>query len=347
MMPRDVLPAVLWQREDMAVGMTNMSLFEKKRNPQLDPEFPVTVFRLREIYSMVSFQFEFHRFSFKDLFSELLAKGTLSNLAPSLTDPKASPPQPVPDLLQRHFYWSTACFYRAFYLMLAYFDLERKPFSSWAHVTAYYSRFYIIKAILNLFLINIINDKSLIYMGMNGVRVVEPIERLKKQWGVRGSHQIWWALFEQMGYVSDLAQIDGADFILSDSYFNSGSRNSINYSEQYMEGFKELEWFDISEDQMLSHLAMWRPRQDRDITDIDAFFEGFNPEDCDEGDFYGDEAQIIWLSIRVYLELLKAIGVQQPFVTKEKLFALLQRFTQDEYPTLCAGIRKSIADSLP
>src|SRR5438309_6200852 len=97
---------------------------------------------------------EYHRLSFEDYFSATLNKGTLSQLVPNLTHPTASPPQPVPALLQRHFYWSVACFYRAFYLMLAYLNLEKKPFYSWAHVTAYYSRFYIIQAILNFFLIN-------------------------------------------------------------------------------------------------------------------------------------------------------------------------------------------------
>lgn len=187
---------------------------EKQRNPQFDPEFPVTVARLRDIYSVASFRMEHHRLSFEEVFSERLTKVTLSNLVPSLTDPKAYPSQPVPGLLQRYLYWSAACFYRAFYLMLAYFDLERKPFSSWSHVTAYYSRFYIIKAILNLFLSNIVelkqkglqdqkDRKFLIYTGMNGVKAMQS-GVLEKKWEVRGSHQIWWALFEQMGYVSDM-----------------------------------------------------------------------------------------------------------------------------------------------
>jgi len=331
---------------------------EKPRNPRLDPQFPITVARLREIYSVVSFPMEFHRLSFEDYFSAMLNKESLSQRAPNLTHPTASPPQPVSALLQRHFYWSAACFYRAFYLMLAYLTLEERPFHSWAHVTAYYSRFYIIQAILNLFLINNVrldkrqlhdakDSEFLIYTGMNGVNAVRT-EPLKKQWKARGSHQLLWALFEQMGYVSDFPQNDGAGFILSDAYFNSGSRNAVNYSERYLEGFIELEWFDTSAEQMLSHLeACWSPRADRDITDVNAFFEGFDPEWCDEGDFYGDEGQIVWVSIRVYLELLKASGVQQQFVTKAKLFALLERFAQDEYPRLCAGIRTSIADTLP
>jgi hypothetical protein len=242
--------------------------------------------------------------------------------------------------------------------MLAYLTLEQKPFTSWAHVTAYYSRFYIIKAILNFFLINNVRlDKNrmhdgktrefVVYTAMDRVKI-NRTGPLKKLWNVEsGSHRIWWALFQQMDYVMDFPHVDGAKFILSDAYFNPGSRNAVNYSENYLDGFIELEWFDTSTEQMLSHLATWRPRRDRDITDIDAFFEGFDPEACDEGDFYGDEVQIVWTSIRVYLELLKATGIQQQFVTKEKLFALLGRLVQDEYPRLSEGIRTSIADSLP
>jgi hypothetical protein len=335
-----------------------MNPFEKIRNAQLEPGFPITIARLREIYSTASFEFEYYRLSFADFFREQLATCTLDQVAAALTKPTALPPQPVPALLQRYFYWSAACFYRAFYLMLAYLVLERRPMPSWAHVTAYYSRFYIIKAILSLFLTNIVDlrDKQslrapkdtrlVVYTCMGGVRA-RRIDPLKKQWGAGGSHQIWWALFEQMKYVPDFPEMDGAQFILSDAYFNSATRNNVNYSEEYFRGFPELEWFDSSEEDMVSQLEAWRPRADRDITDVESFFGEIDPEICDEGDFYGDEAQIVWLSIRVYLELLKQTGVQQAFITKGKVLALLERYAEGEYPTLCAGIRKSIANLLP
>lgn len=98
---------------------------------------------------------------------------------------------------------------------------------------------------------------------------------------------------------------------------------------------------------MFSHLDIWPPRPDRDITDIDAFFSGTNPEDMDVGDFYGDEGQIVWHGVRVYLELLSSIDCRQSFVTREKLFGLLERFCEKESPVLCSGIKKAVADYLP
>ena len=55
-------------------------------------------------------------------------------------------------------------------------------------------------------------------------------------------------------------------------------------------------------------------------------FRGGDPESVDPGDFYADEGQIVWLGVRVYLEVLRAAGVKQGFITREKLFGLLERF---------------------
>jgi hypothetical protein len=240
--------------------------------------------------------------------------------------------------------------------MLAYFSLERKPMPSWAHVTAYYSRFYAIKALLNLFFVNIVtlgseavDDKKrqmiLIYLTMDGVKAMSA-KKAKSILKVGGSHQIWWALFQQMQHVPDFPDKDGSKFALSDAYFNHASRNTINYSERYLEGFPELEWFDNSEVQMFSHMDMWRPRADRDITDIDSFFADTDPGEAYEGDFYGDDAQIVWHGVRVYLELLSLLKCRQSFITREKLFGLLDRFGKTEYPVLCGGIRKAVAEHL-
>lgn len=323
----------------------------------LDPLFPVTVARLRDIYSQATIRFEYHRLSFSDVLSESPDEDTPSAVEEALTERSAATPRPTTDLIQRHFYWSAACFYRSFYLMLAYFSLERKPMSSWAHVTAYYSRFYIIKALLNLFFTNIVKldskakgDKKrpmiLIYLTMDGVKTMyaKKAESLLK---TRGSHQIWWALFDQMKHIPDFPDTDGSQFALSNMYFNHANRNAINYSERYLEGFPELEWFDSSEVQMFNHMDIRRPRADHDITNIDSFFSDIDPEDADEGDFYGDDAQIVWHGVRVYLELLSLLKCRQTFVTREKLFGLLDRFGEKEYPILCGGIRKAVAEYLP
>ena len=123
---------------------------------RLDPLFPVSLARLRDIYSQASFRFEVHRLSFSDVLSGGPDEDRSSAVEEVLTDRSTATPRPTADLLQRHFYWGAACFYRSFYLMLAYFTLERRPMPSWAHVTAYYSRFYGIKALLNLFFANIV-----------------------------------------------------------------------------------------------------------------------------------------------------------------------------------------------
>ncbi|HEY4184597.1 MAG TPA: hypothetical protein VGP07_05975 [Polyangia bacterium] len=324
---------------------------------RLDPLFPVSLARLRDIYSQANFKFEFHRLSFSDVLSGSPDEDAPGAVEQDLTELSTATPRPTADLLQRHFYWSAACFYRSFYLMLAYFSLERKPMPSWAHVTAYYSRFYAIKALLNLFCANIVTLESkakgdkkrtevLIYLTMDGVKAMSA-KKAKALWKTWGSHQVWWALFKQMQYVSDFPDKDGSHFALSDAYFNHASRNTINYSERYLEGFSELEWFDNSEVQMFSHMDIWRPRPDRDITNIDSFFADTNPEDADEGDFYGDDAQIVWHGVRVYLELLSLLKVRQSFVTREKLFGLLDRFGEQEYPILCGGIREAVTEYLP
>jgi hypothetical protein len=320
---------------------------------QFDPGFPITLARLREIYSGVTFPFEFHRSPFADVLSGNAGSEPYPAFESALTADELPPPRPVPELLQRYFYWSATCFYRSFYLMLAYLGLDRKAMNSWAHVTAYYSRFYMVKALLNLFLANIVSLKTegpkakrqdvLIYTSMEGVKSA-PAQRILNS---RGSHQMWWSLFSQMQYAADFPDTDEAHFALSDAYYNAKTRNEINYSDRYLEGFPELEWFDTSAIQMFSHLDMWRPRSDRDITDIDSFFDGTDPESADSSAFYGDEGQIVWVGVRVYLEILRATGVKQGFITREKMFGLLERFGEKDYPTISARIRRAVEECLP
>ena len=313
---------------------------------RLDLNFPVTVERLREIYSQATINFEYNRYSFSDVLSGEASDTFPPDIDTTLTEPSSCPPRPIQELIQRHFYWSATCFYRSFYLFLAYLVLDCKGLRSWAHVTAYYSRFYNIKALLNLFLSGITRidgKETLIYLTMDGVKSVA--KKKVKIFSSNGSHQIWWDLFDQMQYVVDFPGTDGlADFVLSDAYFNPTTRNKINYAEKYMDGFPELEWFDTSLEQMLSHLNMTiNQRMDRDITDIDAYFANTRDEDVDASDFYCDEAQIIWHSILVYLEIFRSLECSQSLITREKIIACIDRFGPKECPHLCNGLRKAIS----
>jgi hypothetical protein len=51
---------------------------------------------------------------------------------------------------QRVFYRSCTAFYRSFELFLSFLTLERECFQTWARVTGYYSRFYFLRAFLNV-----------------------------------------------------------------------------------------------------------------------------------------------------------------------------------------------------
>lgn len=96
---------------------------------------------------------------------------------------------------------------------------------------------------------------------------------------------------------------------------------------------------------MLSHF-MPHPRPDEDITDIDRFFEGQNPESVDPGDFYADKAQIIWCSLLGYLRILRALGFSQQFVRTETILALCDLHIGSEYPNLISGIAREVNGSL-
>ena len=96
---------------------------------------------------------------------------------------------------------------------------------------------------------------------------------------------------------------------------------------------------------MLSHF-MPHPRADKDITNIDRFFGDQNPEDVDAGDFYGDEAQIMWCSLLGYLQFLKGIGFTQQVVATDTIGALSELHIAKEYPTLLQGIVRSTSECL-
>jgi hypothetical protein len=76
------------------------------------------------------------------------------------------------------------------------------------------------------------------------------------------------------------------------------------------------------------------------------FFEGQDPETCDVGDFYGDDAQMLWCSIDCYVRLLRELGITQDFITAEKPDALAQAHLKEDFPRLVEGMRTSLAEVL-
>jgi hypothetical protein len=139
---------------------------------------------------------------------------------------------------------------------------------------------------------------------------------------------------------------DNVGFILSRLVFNPEQRQEVNYDYDSMGGgFPELNWFDSGWKQMLNHF-MPRGRADEDITDMGRFFGDRDPEGCDVGDFYGDDAQIIWCSLVGYLQLLKALNFKQEFVATDTIVALSELHIGKQYPTLLQGIAQSTSECL-
>lgn len=251
---------------------------------------------------------------------------------------------------QRMFYRSATAFHRTLQLFLGFLTLDGHCYRTWSQVTAYYSRFYFVQAFLNLCgstCLNVPiaakkNAAAVLYFDGNGIRHI-PVDKLPKAFH-KGSHELWWSLMEAMK--TPEYPVEHLSFILSRLVFSPEQRNRINYSFEYLSGgFNELDWFDSGPDQMLNHF-MPRPRMDEDITDIDRFFEGVNPEDADEGDFYGDEAQILWCSLIGYLQLVKSLGFSQSFLKTETILALCDLHIGAEYPNTIQGIARSVHAAL-
>jgi len=266
-------------------------------------------------------------------------------------------------LKQRHFYRSATSFYRAYDLFLAFLALQRSQFGSWAEITGYYSRFYFIQSFLNLLQASwfgmedsipregLANPNDRKFFAFNtGSQVIFLREReLLNAIGLRdrlGSHAIWWKLYECLGALETYPQLESLEFVLSNGYFNVEKRNEVNYSHEYIRGFPELEWFDTDVRNMMGHFRFQSPRSDRDITDINRFFEDIPDEDADEGDFYSDEAQMLWCSIDCYLRVLRALQIQQSFITQEKLEALAEAHLRNVLPRMCSGIITGVGESL-
>ena len=323
--------------------------------PRALPDFPASFDRIHEAYEGFSPEYELNRHSFAEWLSPALATNSPSALAAveeALTMPGTLPGRPTEALLQRHFYWSSTCFMRAYYLMLAYLTLERRGIRSWARVTGYYSRFYTAKAMSNLCLAtwlhverqtanSVKRDIYLLYTGMNGVRLLPA-----KQTGPlkSGSHEQWWNLYRQLRHIPDFPATGSLGLIFEEYDFTAEERNAINYSDKWMEGFPELEWFDATLQQMEAHAAFSSRREDHDFTSIDRYFSGLNPQYVEVSDYYSDPVHWLWHPLLAYLDLLEALPITQRFVTYEKLSALTSRVLGDDFPNIVKGVRATFED---
>jgi len=309
------------------------------------PDFPPTFETLKALYADFTPRWESHRDSFEVRLQESLKTIGLEDLVAELNrDPSLS------WFKQRMFYRSATAFHRALQLFLGFLTLDRHCYRTWSQVTAYYSRFYFLQALLNLCgctCLNIPlepkgNAAAVLYFDGKGIRHI-PVNKLSKSFH-KSSHELWWSVMEAMK--APAYPVEHLSFILSRLVFSPEQRNRINYSFEYLSGgFNELDWFDSGPDQMLNHF-MPRPRGDEDITDIDRFFEGVNPEEADEGCFYGDEAQILWCSLLGYLQLVKSLDFSQSFLKTETILALSDLHIGAEYPKITQGIARSVHDVL-
>jgi hypothetical protein len=305
------------------------------------PDFPPTFAELKTYYAGFTPKWETNRDSFEVNLTNWLATTSLKDVLTEFNRKEG-----LQWFKQRLFYRSATAFYRAVQLFLGYLTLDRHCYRTWSQVTAYYSRFYFLQAFLNLSgctYLNVPKEPSgnvsaVIYFDGKSIRHIEE-KKLPKSFR-HGSHELWWSLMEAMKTPD--YPIEHLSFILSRLLFNPEHRNQINYGFEYLSGgFIELDWFDSGADQMLNHF-MPRPRQDEDITDIDRFFEGVNPENADEADFYSDEAQIIWCSLLSYLQLVKSMDFPQNFIKTETIVALCDLHIGSEYPKITQGIAQSV-----
>jgi hypothetical protein len=272
------------------------------------PSFPPNFDQLKKAYKGFKPKWEHNRRSFDEEVGKFLSDGkTLGDCQTGLNTPEG-----LAWFKQRMFYRSTTGFHRALQLFLAYLTLDKHCYRTWADVTAYYSRFYFIQSFLNLVLSTYLNlgKRGRAFIFFNGTNIVRtPQDKLPTLLKRSGSHDMWWSLMEAMK--SPDYPCEHLDFVLSDLVFNPERRQELNYDYDYAGGgFPELNWFDSGWKQMYSHFTP-QPRVDADITDMNRFFGDSDPEQCDVGDFYGDDAQIIWHSLVVYLQLMNAGGDQQ------------------------------------
>jgi hypothetical protein len=308
------------------------------------PGFPPTFEQLKKAYEGFSSHWEHNRKSFDDLVGQFLSSDggkTFDDCQKSLNDTDGHS-----WFRQRMFYRSATGFYRALQLFLGYLTLDRHCYRTWADITAYYSRFYFIQSFLNLLLSTYLNlgpRKGFVFFDGTNIVCTEH-KKLPTLLQRQGSHDMWWSLMEALK--SPDYPCESLEFFLSNYVFNPKRRQELNYDYDYVGGgFPELNWFDSGWKQMQAHFTP-RGRLDEDFTDIDRFFGERDPADCDAGDFYGDDAQIIWASLVGYLQLLKALDFKQPFIATETIVWLAHLHIGKEYPSLLQGIAQATSEIL-
>jgi hypothetical protein len=327
--------------------MPRVDLEELKPPRKALPDYPTTFARVRANYGRFKPEYEIHRESFSDWLSHLVDRSGAASLSEIETLLTRTRRRPIEALLQRHFYWSATCFMRAYYLLLAYLTLDRRGIDSWARVTGYYSRFYAAKATCNLCLAgwvflepstssSVKKGLYLLYTGTSGVRLLPTSQTGALQ--RRGSHEPWWTLYDQLRRVRDFPDTSALRSGLHQFEFTAEERNELNYSDKWMEGFPELEWFDTSIDQMEAHASFARPRPDRDFTSINRYFEGYDPEFSDEADFFTDSVLSLWYPLLAYLDVLDRLSIEQDLLSYDKLIALARRVLGPDYPRILTGI---------
>jgi endogenous inhibitor of DNA gyrase (YacG/DUF329 family) len=304
------------------------------------PGFPPAFESLKAAYADFVPVWEYGRHSFESEVSKLMEGKQLADVEGELSGGKG-----WEWYRQRLFYRSCTAFYRSLQLFFAYLVLERRCFTTWADVTGYYSRFFFIQAFLNLALCTW-NSLDNCVFHFDGKQVhCTPKKNLTPTVKTAGAHEIWWQLMEAMKVPTDYP-LEHGEFVLSRLVFDPERRNNSNYGFEYLQGgFIELDWFDSGAKQMMNHFMPYA-RPDRDITDIDRFFDGRNPEECDVADFYADESQILWCSLKTYLDTLKLLGIKQQFILTENIAALSEIHLRNDYPKLMKGILLSAEESL-
>ena len=294
------------------------------------PNYPPTFDNLRATWRSFTPQFEFHRGHPDDD----LEQNELTDLPTALNDVDG-----MAWLKQRLFYRCTSCFYRALDLFLATLTLQRRSFRTWSDVTAYYSRFYSIQAIMNLLLTSYFRhhgSEILIYYTGTEARVLTARDLPPPIRNTRGSHERWWLLMETIKVPMDYPG-QHLGFVLSRAYYDPTQRNTINYGFDYTwGGFPELNWCDTDVRNMMAH---FHPdvREDKDITNEARFFANDDPEWADLADFGGDPIQVVWLSLLTIMELITALGIQQFFIATPKIAALTEVHLFHDYPGLPRG----------
>src|SRR5580700_103638 len=257
------------------------------------PDFPPKFEQLKKAYEGFIPKSELQRQSFERIVDKFLSASTFADCEAGLNSEEG-----LAWFRQRMFYRSGTTFYRALQLFLGYLTLDHHNYKSWADVTAYYSRFFFIQAFLNLLLSTYLNlgRQRRAFIFFDGARIIcTEQDNLPSALNRKGSHDMWWALMEALK--SPDYPCDNLDFILSSLVYNPEQRQTTNYDLEYLGGgFIELDWFDSGWKQMLNHFSP-TPRRDQDITNEERFFEGYDPENADIGDFMGDSAQIIWSSL--------------------------------------------------